>query len=229
MPAERFFHDALFSEGKSLAIGRDEAQHLRVMRIDAGDQIELVNGKGQLAKASIITARKDRIDLLVESVSESSPPKDRLVLCLAIPLFNRLEWVIEKGTELGVAAFWLFPGDLSEKKTLSQHQSTRLHHLSIAALKQCGRLDLPPIECKEPLAKWSPPKGSLLFGDTDPNAPPIRPPYPEPIYFFSGPEKGFSRKETASFHDWNAKGVSLNRNILRADTAPIVAAAILVT
>ena len=227
MPSERFFYDSPFQAKEPLIIEGDEVQHLRVMRLHVGDRIEMVNGKGQLAIASITATHNHKMDILIESVFETASSKDSLILCLSLPLFNRLEWVIEKGTELGVAAFWLFPGELSEKKTLSQNQFSRLRHLSIAAIKQCGRLDLPLIELKEPLVKWMPPKGSLLFGDTHRNAPRLAPPYPSPIYFFSGPEKGFSHKEIALFHEWKAQGVSLNRNILRADTAPIAAASIL--
>jgi len=229
MPSERFFYDKPLREKKTLTIEGEEAQHLRVMRVNIGDEIEVINGKGQLAKASVIEFHKGKVDLLATQVFDSPLREESLILCLALPRFNRLEWVIEKGAELGVSAFWVFPGDLSEKKELSEPQSVRLRHLLIAAIKQCGRLDLPAITLKEPLAKWVRPQGTSLFGDTDPKAPRIATPYPHPIYFFSGPEKGFSQKELDLFHRWEAKGVSLHRNILRADTAPIAAAAILST
>ncbi len=227
MPAERFFYDKIFKKNETLTIEGEEAQHLRVMRVHTGDVVELINGRGQLAQASLTASYKGKTDLCISQIIESPMPTDFLILCLAMPHFNRLEWIVEKGTELGVSAFWIFPGDLSEKKGLSKQQSVRLRHLMIAAIKQCGRLDLPPVLMKEPLDKWTPPKGTLLFGDTDPKAPGLAPPYSSPIYFFSGPERGFGQKEIDLFHRWKALGVSLHSNILRTDTAPIAAAAIL--
>ncbi len=227
VPAERFFLDQPFKSHEKIFLEGEEAEHLRVMRIKPNDVIEIVNGQGSLAKAKILDVHKNRIEALLIEVSSWPPKKDLLTLCIGIPRMNRLEWIIEKGTELGVGAFWLFPGNFSEKSDFSENQKQRLRNLSIAALKQCGRLDLPAFEYKSPLATWKKPAGTLLFGDTDPKAPLISPPYPKPILFFSGPEKGFSEKEVHLLREWHAKGVSLNPHILRSDTAPIAAAVLL--
>jgi len=228
MPAERFFYNNLLKDNQTITLTGEEATHLlKVMRTQPGDVVEIINGKSQLAHARLKNASKTSAELFIEKLVEQPHPKEGLILCIAMPKFNRLEWIIEKGTELGVIAFWLFDGDLSEKTSLSEQQHLRLNHLAISALKQCGRLDLPSIELKKPLAQWEVPQGTLLFGDTLIDAQPIAASYPLPIYFFSGPEKGFGKKELDLLNKWKAKGVSLNRNILRADTAPIAAAAIL--
>jgi 16S rRNA (uracil1498-N3)-methyltransferase len=224
MPAERFFYNNLLKETQMISLGEEETFHLlKVMRTKPGELVEIINGQSQLGYARL----KEHGQLYIERLIEQPVPKEGLILCVAMPKFNRIEWIIEKGTELGVVAFWLFEGDLSEKSSLSEQQRLRLSHLAISAIKQCGRLDLPKIELKPPLAKWQKPQGTLLFGDTSENASPIHFSYQLPIYFFSGPEKGFGKKELDLLNKWEAKGVSLNRNILRADTAPIVAAAIL--
>jgi 16S rRNA (uracil1498-N3)-methyltransferase len=193
------------------------------MRTKPGEQVEIINGESQLAFARL----KEDGKLQIEKVENALKPKERLILCMAMPKFNRIEWVIEKGTELGVHSFWLFEGEKSEKSALSEHQQLRLCHLAISALKQAGRLDLPSIELKPPLKEWLKPQGTLLFGDTSKGAKAIAPSYPLPIYFFSGPEKGFGKNELDLLKKWEAIGVTLNANILRADTAPIAAAAIL--
>ena len=142
---------------------------------------------------------------------------------------NHLEWIIEKGTELNATAFWLFPGMLSEKDTLSDSQRDRAKHLAISAMKQCGRLDLPEIVIKPPLLQWSPLTGTLLFGDTAEDAPylwdlPLPKPLPTPVIVFIGPEKGFDPKERAFLlNTMKASSMRLHPNILRTETAPLVA------
>lgn len=228
MPAERFFYPDLLHNRQTISLKGEEAFHLlKVMRKKQGEPVELINGKSQLALARLEKSSKDEALLFVEKLIESPAPRIGLILCIALPKLNRIEWIIEKGTELGVFAFWLFPGEQSEKPTLSDHQLHRLEHLAISALKQCGRLDLPAIEMKKPLSQWQKPTGTLLFGDTSNQAPRIAASYPLPIFFFTGPEKGFSKKELDLLKAWKATGVSLHSNILRADTAPIAAAAIL--
>jgi 16S rRNA (uracil1498-N3)-methyltransferase len=146
---------------------------------------------------------------------------------------NHLEWIIEKGTELNATEFWLFPGRLSEKGELSGNQQERLLHLALAAMKQCGRLDLPSIVLKPPLLQWGAIEGTLFFGDTAQEAPflwevPHLKPAKPPVVFFVGPEKGFDKKEHAHLTEgMGARGVRVHRNILRTETAPLTALSIL--
>ena len=224
MPAERFFYKGSIFENQAIALSEEESLHLlKVMRTKPGEQVEIINGQSELAVARL----KEDGKLLIEKVTRQPKPKERLILCIAMPKFNRVEWIIEKGTELGVHSFWLFEGERSEKSHLSEHQQQRLSHLAISALKQAGRLDLPSVVVKPPLKEWTKPQGALLFGDTSQNANAIAQSYSLPIYFFSGPEKGFGKNELDLLKKWEAIGVTLSKNILRADTAPIAAAAIL--
>ena len=233
MPHNRYYIDAPLALNESVTLSGDEWHHLtRVSRSRKGDVVELVNGKGQLAEASICDLRKNDAELLIETVTQKpSPPP--LILAQAIPRMNHLEWIIEKGTELGATAFWLFPGNLSEKETLSPNQLARLGHLCISAMKQCGRLDLPEILLMPSLAEWKPMQGTLLFGDTEEDAPylwdlSLIKPLPSPVFLFIGPEKGFDPKEVRFMQTaLNAKGVKLHPNILRAETAPLAALALM--
>lgn len=116
MPAERYFLDAPFVRGQEILMEDEEMHHLiRVMRTEIGEEVELINGRGELAQAKLTSVGKRSANLLVQEViSESEPP--RLILAQALPRLNRLETIIEKGTELNVTEFWLFPGQFSEKK-----------------------------------------------------------------------------------------------------------------
>ncbi len=233
MPAERFFIDCALTCGESIKLEEEEFVHLtRVMRAEVGDTVELVNGRHILATAKIEKIDKRAAELAITLIEDRAPLTPPLILGIAIPRFSHLEWIAEKATELGANALWLFPGDRSEKKDLSEQQRLRLRNLMIAAMKQCGRLDLPSLEIHPALHAWHyPPKGALFFGDISPEAPLLAKCLPntnDPIVFFTGPEKGFSTQEELLMKNaWHAQGVSLHPYILRAETAPILAAGLI--
>jgi 16S rRNA (uracil1498-N3)-methyltransferase len=230
MPAERYFLDAPFSVDASLSLEGSELHHLsRVMRARSGDQIELVNGRGELAQATLLSLDKHRAALHLTAL-HTEKSSANVILAQGIPRFNRLEFILEKGVELNASAFWLFPSVHSEKETFSPNQHQRMHTLTVAALKQCGRLDLPPVIIKPPLSQWEIPEGTLLFGDTRQTAP-LLSSYPlsqKPIFLFIGPESGFHPSELAILEQrFKAQGVKLHRNILRTDTAAIAGLSII--
>ncbi len=224
MPAERFYvNDEC--KNQVLLLG-NELHHLaHVMRVRVGEEIELVNGRGVLATAEVAAITKQNAVLKILSRSETPIPPPKNILAIALMRPSKLEWIIEKGTELGADAFWLFPAQHSDKNDLSNNQMERLNTLAISAMKQCGRLDLPSLQILahfEDLFRYP---HTYLFGDTRPNAPKIEPPSSTTV-FITGPESGFSKEEVALL-ETKAKGVRLNKNILRAETAPIAAMALL--
>lgn len=230
MPIDRFYVEASLQKGQTQIISGSEFDHMRVMRIEEGDSVELVNGKGLLATAHITQIQKKQALVDIESIETSSQKVPSLILALSHIRLAKLEWVIEKGTELGVDAFWLFPAEGSEKDSFSENQRDRLKFICISALKQSGRLFLP--EIKEFLSIKALPnfEGRLFFGDVHTNASSIIEmlPHDEDFLFYIGPEKGFSEKETTYLiQEKKATGVKLSENILRAETAAIAACAII--
>ena len=230
MPLHRYFLDQPFHEQDTLLLDHGELHHLvHVLRARVGDHVELVNGRCQLAKAHLIDITKDRAKLLLVQVSIEKKPTSALILAQALTRMPLLEWIVEKGTELGATAFWLFPGMLSEKKQLSETQITRLQNIAIASMKQCGRLDLPQIACKPPLLNWSPLLGTLFFGDLREESPllwkvPLSPPLLSPIVLLIGCESGLHDRERAFLEETlKAKGVRLHSHTLRAETASLTA------
>lgn len=230
MPENRYFVNVPLHKQTTLHLEGEEAIHLiRVMRKKVGDTVELVNGKYQLAHAIVSSVEKKEAELSIVDVKTHSPPKRKLILAQGMTKPANLDLIIEKGTELGATEFWLFPGDKSEKKSLSPHQSDRLHKISISALKQCGRLDLPEIHEKQALEQWSSlPDVEIYFGDISEKAHPFpKTIHAQTIIIVIGPEGGFSKNEqeilTSSL---NAKGIRFNQNILRAETAAICALSI---
>lgn len=220
MPHDRFYIDAPLVN--TLSLEGEEFHHLsRVMRKQEGEEIELVNGRHRLALARIESLQKSHAKLLILNVEEKKPLLPLLVLVQALPKLSNLELIIQKGTELGVSTFYLYPSARSEKKELSENQKKRLHHILIGAMKQCGRLDLPEIKSEFPQLK-----GNVYFGDLSKKAPPLSSIGKLPAMLVIGPEKGFTNEEI-HFFEKVGKGVSIGPYILRTETAALAGLSIL--
>lgn len=229
MPHDRFYVDDALEMGTCVLLLEEEAHHMaQVMRVRVGERVSLVNGRGSLADAEAIQISRQRCELRVLRVIVAKPDPFRIILAQGMPRFNRLDTIVEKGTELGMHEIWLFPADRSEKKALNESQEQRLQAIVVASMKQCGRLDLPKIVLKPPLHKWTELPFPAFYGALDAQAPSFSARLGElqPLQgslFFVGPEAGFSNTEIADCKRLGAHGVSLHRNVLRTDTAPLVA------
>src|SRR6185437_14952454 len=97
-PKERFYTPRLNTP--ELSLSGPENHHLtHVMRAKSGAIIELIDGKGKLATAHIKMPGKESTLLEITSCTEEASPQE-LILAQALPRFNLLDWIIEKGTEL---------------------------------------------------------------------------------------------------------------------------------
>lgn len=229
MPAERFYSDSPLTLNDTIILRDQEFHHLKhVMRITQGQEVEVVNGAGVLAIANVGKLAKDHVALTIVSSEITPQPIEEVILVQAMPRSNRLDFILEKGTELGVTQFWLFPSFHSPRKQMTENQVERMQALTIAAMKQCGRLHLPHVILKPPLSEWSVPPGRLFFGDVCPGAPRFLDSWKEskptfPVLFFTGPESGFTEDEVNRLKEWKAQGVKLHSHILRTETASLVA------
>lgn len=228
MPQDRYFLDQAFNDQDVLTFQGKELHHMQVMRQKPQDSIEVVNGKGQLAKATVIDMQKKSALARVEEVQEELK-NNQLVIAQGLCRLNKLDLIVEKGTELGVTDFWIFRASRSEKKELSVHQIERLQQISISALKQCGRLTLPKILFFSSLEKLPTLEGKNYFGDIRPNSPALHKLQKDAsdALFCVGPEKGFSPEELSTLEKKRFISAHLNKNILRTETAAIAAVSIL--
>ncbi|HAZ15873.1 MAG: hypothetical protein A2Y28_00950 [Chlamydiae bacterium GWC2_50_10] len=240
MPSHRFYIEGPLEEDHLVCIQGSEFHHLFcVMRLKTEDRIELVNGQGVLGEARIKALAKDHAHVEILRVTKEKKNPFPLILALPFAQGSKLDWIVEKGCELGATEFWLYPAEQSEKPSLSSHQERRLGQLLISAMKQCGRLDLPALKLLPPLPQWHPFAGLTLFGETRKDAPflfSVLKPRPKGatahqinekasgILFITGPEKGFTDTEIDTLEKrLHAKGVRLHDNILRMETAPLAA------
>ncbi len=223
MPNDRFFIEETFEENQTVHLQEEEFHHLHhVMRKKPNDTIEIINGKNQLANGKILSLHKHEADIEIISVSTTPARKETLILALAHCLPSRLDTILEKATELGASSFYLFPSMLSEKFSPSNPRLQRMKKKIVSAIKQCGRLDMPPVVDKPSMEDCLEPNMTAYFGDIRPQASSLIKEKPSSCcMLFIGPEKGFC-KEEVSFLEKKAKGVSLHSNILRTDTAAII-------
>lgn len=228
MNRERFYLPSLPLEPTSVQLENEEHHHLsHVFRVREGETVELVNGSGSIANALVTHIEKKKTLLQITSLQKQE--KDPFSISLAIPWMrpSKLDWIIEKGTELGADAFIFYTAEKSKQEPLKEKAKERIEHLLIAAMKQSKRLYLPQIKEEEDLSKVIQAKTPLFFGDIDPKTSPLPSLLPKELLFITGPESGFSLEEKELLAT-KATGVSLNPHILRAETAPIAALAILV-
>lgn len=200
---------------------------MRVMRLIEGETFEIVNGEGALATAELLQMSKEHTEVRLKEVTLKTPPSQHILLILPLMRPAKLEWIVEKATELGANALYFYAAEYSEKVQLSENQLERLHNLSLSALKQSGSLFLPSLEVLPSLERALSADKTYYFGDTKESARSILDaPLSSQTALITGPERGFSPKEL-TFLSQKAQGITLSKNILRAETAPLVGLSVL--
>lgn len=212
---KRFFHPGTLSLKDTITLSKEEQHHARrVIRIQDGDEIEIVNGKGFLA----VGLFGDRIKITSLTFH---PNERRKILIQAMPELAHLEMIIQKCTEIGIDEFWIFPSHKSKLQKISENKQKRLQGICISAMKQCGRLHLPPINYFPQLEKLPSPPKNLYIADFAGTKPSTDTSQNKAI--FVGPESGFTEKERAYItNHLSAKPIRLCKNILRCETAAII-------
>lgn len=228
MPAERYFFPGPIKEQETVLIEGAELHHLvNVMRAKLGEEVELVNGSGLLAKGKLVKIGKHHAEICIFSLLQKESQKPRLLLFQSFCLQNRLDLVIEKGTELGVDHFYFFPGELSAKKEWYPSQTERALSLMKASMKQCGRLFIPKMTILPKIEGWKELPKTTFFGKIKEKSVSLwkalhkLPPQETEIAFLTGPESGLTSKEEEMLEALGAEGVFLHENILRTETASL--------
>lgn len=225
MPQNRYYSPQPFATCSEVLLKNDELHYLRsVMRTRVGEEIELINGKGGLAHGVVKTLTDKEAKVALTDVTVEAPFAFSLTLALAFLKPAHFEYAVEKATEVGVSRFLLFPGQLSEKRAISEQYLKRLETITLSATKQCGRLFLPEIVVKEKLVDCLQGEG-LIFGDLESSEPLSTLTPTQSTTLVIGPESGFTEAERKLLIEKGAKGRLLHPNTLRAETAAIVGTA----
>lgn len=135
----------------SLTLPEDESQHaVRVLRLKEGDEVEVANGKGTLFLCRISLAHNKRCGVEIEEKQSILPHwGNKIVMCVA-PTKNidRLEWLVEKCTEMGVDRIIPLRCRYSERKEL---KIERLQKILVSAMKQSLKATLPELDEMTPI------------------------------------------------------------------------------
>ena len=217
-------------QADEVALDARARHHLeRVLRVRAGEALELVDGRGGRALARWTEAGRARIE---ERLPVQPPPRDAVVLAVAPPRLPRLEWLVEKACELDVAALQLLDTARAERIP-GEGKLERLQRIADEALLQCRRLHRMPVRAPigleallgrpRPGELWlaQPPRG----GPSDVAAAGV----PgrrgrEGLLVLVGPEGGFDPAEEQAALAAGATPVALGATTLRVETAALALA-----
>jgi 16S rRNA (uracil1498-N3)-methyltransferase len=234
----RVYVEAPLTAGSTVDLPPDTAAHLaKVLRARAGDELILFNGDGREFNGAIEAVRGSRVAASVgdgRQMNRESPLSITLVQC--IPRGDRMDFIVQKATELGVARIVPVLSQRSVVRLDKNQAESKANHwraVAVSACEQCGRNRLPAIEAAQPLLSYlgeSAP-GSGLRLVLEPESAPhesIAAQGPGGIEILEaeiaiGPEGGFASDELEAFRVAGFSQAGLGPRILRTETAAIAA------
>ena len=226
--ADRFYFSGELVPGV-IELAGGESQHLsRVLRKQAGQRVMLFDGRGREAEAEIVEIAKRSVRLRVLAIaSAESGSVAGLELATAVPKGDRLRWLVEKATELGVARITPMRCERSVVDP-GAGKLEKMRQVVIEACKQSGRNRLMEIGEVVPFAECLRGDGPRLLADrlgsrTSVDSESLA--GAECVRVIVGPEGGFTSEETDLARAAGAGRVSFGRHILRIETAGVAAAA----
>lgn len=226
----RFFAADLAAEQISLDAG--ESHHaLHVLRLGAGAEVELFDGCGGVAEGVICEAGRGSVTISVADRRQLETTAGvRVKLAFAEPKGKRLDWLLEKATELAAAAIQpvIFARSVAGSERLSDSKRQRWMGHCISASKQSGLNFLPelcqPVTLAELLAGAGPSPGIVgVCGDSGSSLSEALSQYTsgQQVTILVGPEGGMTEAELAAVVDAGFKPVGLGETTLRIETAAI--------
>lgn len=193
----------------------------RVLRLQDGDALEFVDGRGGLARGRWSPDGRVHVE---EWIVAPAPVPRRIVLAVAPPRPSRLDWLVEKAAELGVHTLAL----LDSAHTVRDVGPARLERLARKAeeaMLQCRRLHVMTIAPPRPLSAVLAEAGDAPIWLACPPEPRDATPPPLPVVgdvtLLVGPEGGFHAEEQTAAHAAGAQRVALGSGVLRVETAAL--------
>jgi 16S rRNA (uracil1498-N3)-methyltransferase len=232
MARRRFFVDAVAS-GRARITG-PEAHHLtRVLRVEAGQQFEISDNQS-VYLAEVETAHKDLVSFAVRERLAPPEPRARTTILASLIRFERLEWILEKATELGVEKIVPVQAERSERglERAAAKRMPRWNRIVREASEQARRAHLPEIGAPARLEDALGLEADFRYVLEESQAPPLVSALPaerrsgQSIALLVGPEGGWTERERREIAAGGWRPVSLGTNVLRAETAAIAALAI---
>jgi len=218
----------------------EDVHHVRnVLRLQPGEKIELLDGQGKIYLVKIDTIHKEKITCKILAETESAAIlKVKITLAQCLPKAKKMDWIIQKSSELGV---WSIIPVISERTIAKGSKSERWQTIAKEAAQQCGLPFIPEIQPAQPfktllqsvknyplaLLPWELEQSTSLKSILQATNLPIQQPSNSTIQQFNnfliliGPEGGFSATEVNQAKEAGFRPVSLGPRILRTETAGI--------
>ena len=237
MRIPRIFTDQPLSSGANLALTGSAARHLSsALRMSVGQEITLFNGRGGEFAATLTSTAKSQVDVSIgdcREIDRESPL--RLHLAIAVSRGERMDWIVQKATELGVTEITPLFSERTEVKLNGDRLEKKLRHwqqVSISACEQCQRNIVPIINNALTLDQWL----SQADGDSEQlklvlhhrsDKTLAQHQAPKSVCLLVGPEGGLSDNEISRAMDKGFAALTLGPRVMRTETAPLAAISIM--
>ena len=227
----RFFCSHPLQVGLSLDLPADTSRHIQVLRLQPGATITLFDGRGGEYTACILQMGRHTVAARIDShqaLERESAVYSHVVI--GMPANERMDWLVEKATELGVARITPLMTTHGVLRLNAERALKRQLHwqgIAQAACAQSGRNTLPQIDVPQSWAEWF---NTFLLDETQTHwmlslsaasTPLNAGPEVKRVLLLSGPEGGLSHDEEAQALKKGFVAVSLGARVLRAETAPL--------
>ena len=235
MRIPRLFVNFPLTEGQSVQLLPDRAHYLvNVLRLRTNDKLIVFNGQGGEFQATLDQIGKKTSSIKIEhfvGIDRESPLYTELAI--GVSKGDRMDWIVQKSTELGVSSISPLITERSELKLNAERWQKKLHHwreIIISACEQCGRSLLPelkdPVSLQDYVLNCHTSFKVVLHPESN-STPMDIVENPKDIALLIGPEGGFSDEEVAIAEKNNFNKWTLGSRVLRTETAPIVALSLL--
>jgi 16S rRNA (uracil1498-N3)-methyltransferase len=237
MRVTRVHVDATLSVGARVVLPESSAAHLvRVLRLQPGDDCVLFNGDGHDYGARLLSAGKRgaEAEVISKRATDNESPL-RIVLLQGIARGEKMDMILQKATELGVAAIVPVQAERSEVKLDAERLAKRIGHwrsVIVSACEQSGRAQVPALSAPATLvdAANGVPSDALRL-TLDPagehSLATMAAPAAATIAIAVGPEGGWSPRDRETLRVARFEGLRLGPRVLRTETAGLAAIAAL--
>jgi 16S rRNA (uracil1498-N3)-methyltransferase len=225
----RLFVDGLLQAGSEFTLPPGATRHAQVRRVQPGETLVLFDGQGSDWRATVLSVSRSAVQVRVgEPLPVARELPLTVTLAVVMPANERMDALVEKATELGVAAIQPLQATRSVLRLSGERAERKRAHwqaIAEAACEQCGRARVPVVAPVRDLETWlpqSPPGMRLLLSLADDARPLADVAASAPsVITLSGPEGGLTPDEDAAARAAGFVPVALGPRVLRADTAPL--------
>jgi len=231
-----FKEDEKLSAGQKVALDSDDINHAyRVLRLKGGEEVAVADGRGRAFSGEVVTARSDRVEIVLHRLLSLEKPALRIDLFQSLPKSGKFDLVVRQAVELGIHSIVPVISERSvphRDRRQEEKRVRRWQNIARSAAAQCRRPDLPSVEMPcdftsaiprvaryRAIVPWEKEKRVAMAGVLQESLP-----AGQDVLLFIGPEGGFSDAEMEALRGAGARTVHLGPRILRTETAAAAAA-----